>query len=231
MNPSIAIIDSGVNSGHIHVGNVSGGLGYCLSADGEVVKTDDFGDEIGHGTAIAGIIHRENPSAELYAIKIFKERLSTSISVLLKALSWAVENRFRIIHLSLCVEEESIGGGLQALCRKAHDNNQLILASAKGPDDRTYPASFDTVVGVYWNSSCSGKETVYHPGSRIEFGAHGWPRPLPGMPQERNFRGSSFAVAHVTAKAARLVKEFPDKDNSWIRDQLAYDSKIIRRAS
>lgn len=227
MNLDIAVIDSGVNPGHIHVQKVVGGHGYLLNSQGQIEKSHDFMDEIGHGTAICGIIRQKASFAGLYAIKIFKHALSASAKSLCEAMKWAIDKEFKIIHLSLGLENETIAQELEPLCQKAHDKNILILASAKEPHDKIYPASFKTVIGVYWNRDCSEDQMVFHPDSRIEFGAHGWPRPIPGMPQEQNFRGNSFAVAHVTARAAKLVQENPDKDPAWIKNQLIKDAETI----
>lgn len=225
MYPEIAIIDSGVNPGHSHVGTVSGGHGYTLDSLGRIRKTDDFMDEIGHGTAISGILSHKAPFARLYAIKIFNHDLTAPGRCLIKALAWAVERHVNIIHLSLGVQDEAVALELEPLCQKAHDRNIVVLASAKGPDDRRYPAAFPTVIGVYWNQGCARDRIVYHPDSGIEFGAHGWPRPLPGMPREQNFRGSSFALAHVTARVAQLIKDHPDRNLLWIKEQLITDSE------
>ena len=37
-----------------------------------------------------------------------------------------------------------------------------------------------------------------------------YPRPVPGVPPERNFNGISFAVANVTGVLARLLDARPD---------------------
>ncbi len=226
MNPEIAVIDSGVNPGHSHVQGVSGGHGYLLNSKGQILKVDDYMDGIGHGTAICGILRQKAPFAGLYAIKIFQQELNASALSLIEAMKWAIENRFKIIHLSLGVEDESIARDLEPLCQQAHDKKILILASAKGPDHRIFPAFFQSVIGVYWNHDCEKDDMVFHPDARIEFGAHGWPRAIPGMPREQNFSGNSFAVAHVTARASQWVKKFPDKDLAWIKGQLAKEAKI-----
>jgi hypothetical protein len=58
---------------------------------------------------------------------------------------------------------------------------------------------------------------VYHPGKPVEFGAWGQPRSLPGLPDEMNFKGSSFAAARVTALAARLLEKQPEQGTDWVR--------------
>lgn len=229
MNPDIAVIDSGVNPQHFHVQTVSGGHGYRVNSKGRVEKTRDFMDEIGHGTAICGIIRQKAPFADLYAVKIFHRDLTAPALSLITALEWAIDRRFKIIHLSLGLENEALARDLEPLCQTAHDRNTMVLASARSPEDRTFPAFFQTVTGVYWNHGCTSDRMVFHPGSKIEFGAHGRPRAIPGMPQERNFRGNSFAVAHVTARAAQLMKHHPDKDLLWIKERLAKDAETIEQ--
>jgi hypothetical protein len=39
--------------------------------------------------------------------------------------------------------------------------------------------------------------------------AAGYPRPIPGVPPERNLKGVSFAVANATGAIARLLGEKP----------------------
>ncbi len=220
MNPKIALIDSGVNPWHFHVQGVEGGLGFCLNSEGEAEENSNFKDEIGHGTAIAGIIRGKAPFARIYALKIFHKDLNAPASLLLAALEWAVRHNIKIIHLSLGTEREEYRADLEALCQRANDQGLVVLAAARGPDDRVYPSVFETVIGVCRNHECDENSVLHHPGSPVEFSAHGWPRAIPGMPQERNFRGHSFAVAHVTASVAGLLRMNPGAGGAWVREKL-----------
>lgn len=209
MPPDIAVIDSGINPDHIHVQQVAGGHGYRIDAAGRIEKHPAFMDEIGHGTAIAGIIREKAPFADLYGIKIFQKELAASASILMAALEWAIEEKIKIIHLSLGTQAQAYKEDIEALCNTAYEQDIIIIAAARSPRDLVFPAAFNTVVGVFWDPDCTADAISYHPGEIIEFGAHGWPRALPGMPQEMNFRGNSFAVAHVTGKIAQIVKRNP----------------------
>ncbi len=220
MCPDIAIIDSGINPDHVHVQEVIGGHSLIMDSNGEVKKKIDFSDEIGHGTAIAGIIRKHAPFAGLYGIKIFQKELYASGQILMESLKWAIKNNFKIIHLSLGIESEKYKKKLQALCRDAHDRGIVIVSAARSSEDQLLPASFETVIGVYWNRDCSEEKLIYHPGKVINFGAHGWPRPIPGMPQKYNFRGNSFAVAHVTAKVAQILALSPDTNIAFVIKEL-----------
>lgn len=216
----VAVIDSGVNPWHSHVGGVEGGAAFALEPGGRVVESADFSDEIGHGTAIVGIIRERAPRARIHALKIFQRELYAPAAALIAALEWALRENIGVIHLSLGTEREEDRESLDRLCREAWKANAVVVASARSPDDIVIPASLETVIGVYWNRECDEDSVVHHPGAPVEFGACGWPRALPGLPRDRNFHGHSFAAAHVTARAAKLLEEHPDRGTPWIRDVL-----------
>jgi hypothetical protein len=69
------------------------------------------------------------------------------------------------------------------------------------------PGSFTGVAGVVleWELDRTALAVSGDPtGARI-FSASGYPRPIPGVPPERNLSGISFAVANVTGFLARVV--------------------------
>jgi hypothetical protein len=214
----IVIIDSGVNPWHSHVQGVAVGISFDLDESGEVIPSDDYRDETGHGTAIAGVIRESVPQARLHAVRIFRRELEAPMAVLQAALEWAVDKRPKMIHLSLGTEREEYKPALEELCRHAYEKGTVIIAAGRTPTDRVYPGVFDTVIGVCRDRSCDEERAiVYHPGKQVEFGAWGRPRPLPGLPQEMNFKGSSFAAARVTAMAAQMLEQQPQQGTEWVR--------------
>jgi subtilisin family serine protease len=222
MTIDIAIIDSGVNPWHSHVQGVAGGVSFHIDDSGEVTASDDFRDQLGHGTAIAGVIREKAPGGRLHAVRIFHQSLEAQMALLVAALDWAVEKQPKIIHLSLGTEREEYRPELERICRQAFEQDIVIVAAARTPGDRVYPSIFDTVIGVCWNRSCEDDSIVYHPGRSVEFGACGWPRALPGMVQGNNFRGSSFAAARVTGLAADLLAKNPTRGAGWVRETLKH---------
>lgn len=205
----IAIIDSGVNPVHPHVQGVEKGLSFFRNDKNQIIQTNDYIDTIGHGTAIAGIIRKKAHFAKLYAIKIFYEKLATQVSVLMAALNWAIDNDMHIINLSLGTRQPEYKKDLMKICARAYKKNIFIVSSAKDHSDIIFPSVFKTVTGVYWNKECDETSFTYHPNSPIEFGAHGRPRPIPGLAQEDNFSGSSFAAAYMTGNIALKLKNDP----------------------
>jgi hypothetical protein len=216
----VAVIDSGVNPWHSHVGEVDGGAAFAVESGGRVVESADFRDEIGHGTAIIGIIRERAPQARVRALKVFQRELNAPVAALIAALEWALRENIGVIHLSLGTEREEDRESLERLCREAWKANAVVVASARSPDDIVFPASFETVIGVYWNRECDEDSVIYHPGAPVEFGACGWPRALPGVPRDRNFHGHSFAAAYVTARAAKLLEKNPEGGTPWVQDVL-----------
>ena len=225
MTVKIAVIDSGINPGHSHVQGVAGGISYHLEASGKVMEGADFRDELGHGTAIAGVIREKNSQAKIYAVKIFHQILEAPAALLMAAMQWAIRVRVNIIHLSLGTERPEYRKDLKRLCQDAVRKDIVVIASARSLEDQVFPAVFDEAIGVYWNHDCENGSLTYYPGKKVEFGAYGRPRALPGIPQELNFGGSSFAAAHVTAMAADILADNPMAGIGWVKEMLRKKAK------
>ena len=225
MTIKVAVIDSGINPEHSHVQGVAGGISFHKEASGEVVAGEEFRDELGHGTAIAGVIREKNPQAKIYAVKIFHQILEAPAALLMAAMQWAIRAEVNIIHLSLGTERPEYQKDLKRLCQDAASKYIVIIASARSLADQVFPAVFDEVIGVYWNHDCDDGSLTYHPGRKVEFGAYGRPRALPGIPQELNFGGSSFAAAHVTAMAADILMDNPMVGVAWVKEMLRKKAK------
>ena len=217
----IGIIDSGINPNHSHVQSVAGGIGIFLNQSGVLQISSDYRDTLGHGTAIAGVIREKAPTASLYAIKIFFDKLTASTQALLSALAWAVDQEMNIIHLSLGTTLRQHRNELEDLCEQALRAGTIVVAAARSPDDEIYPASLEAVIGAYWEPECPKDVLQYQADGHINFGAHGSPRPLPGLPQNKNLRGHSFAAAHVTAHTAQILESHPDIDLFKIKKKLS----------
>ena len=206
----VALIDSGVNPEHSHVGCVTGGIHFLLDENNAPIPVPDYADQIGHGTALAGVLRSKAPDAELYAVKVFTDHLATSFPVLEAALEWAVTEGMHVVNLSLGLVNPAHRGPLEALVARAHEANVILVASS--PPDRSdvLPACLPGVVGVAADETCGWDEYRWLADQPVPFRAHPHPRPLPGPAQQRNFHGHSFAAAHVAAALARHVQGHPD---------------------
>jgi subtilisin family serine protease len=178
----VAVVDSGISAGHIHVGPVAGGISFT--------STGDLVDRLGHGTAVAGAIRQWAPDAELYAVKVFDQRLSVAVEILLRALEWCREQSMDIVNLSL------------GTATPAHRERFLAVLGASPlvvSPAALLPGSLPDAVGVEADAGCQRDAFRYCDGI---FYASPYPRPIPGIPVERNLSGVSFAVANLTGLAA-----------------------------
>jgi subtilisin family serine protease len=176
----IGVIDSGINPAHRQITSVAGGVGVYVR-DGDVATDHDWSDGLGHGTAVAATILGHAPEAELYSIRIFRRRLEAHVKALSYAIEWALDHELDLVNLSLgCASHERRHGGGPTMVAPAGD---------------AYPGS----VAVRADPALGVDELRYQDGT---FVASSWARPLGELPKERNFHGTSLAVAHVTGMAA-----------------------------
>jgi subtilisin family serine protease len=217
----VALIDSGVNAQHSHVGFVAGGVGLAPADDGTIRQQQDFSDRIGHGTALAGILRAKAPQVELYAIKVFGDRLQVSFSVLEAALRWGIEQRMHVINLSLGTANATYRDRCLAIIAEANAVGIVLVASSPAGQTNVLPAVLPGVIGVANDDRCGWADYRYVPDDRIPFRAHSCPRPLPGPAQARNFQGPSFASAHISALLALLIEKNPTLAVSALREALA----------
>jgi len=196
----IAIIDSGIHPGHPHVGEIAGAVGFTPAGE-----APDAIDRLGHGTAVAGAIREKVPDAELYAVKVFDQRLTANISVILRALEWCREHHMDLVNLSLGTENPAHRDSFLTVIAK-----DLLVVSAA----HVLPGSLPEVIGVAPDPDCPRDAFRYDAGV---FYASPYPRPIPGVPVARNLQGISFAVANMTGLVARALK---DSSPSAIREAL-----------
>ena len=105
-------------------------------------------DRAGHGTAVAGIIHRIAPAAELYSVRVFDESLCADGRALLAALRWTIEYEMDVVNLSLGTTDPSIVDEMQALCREALKQRIVLVAAAHNDGVDSFPAVLAEVIGV-----------------------------------------------------------------------------------
>lgn len=204
----VALLDSGVNAHHSHVREVAGGVHVRWREDGSLEFDPDYGDVLGHGTAVAGVIRTKAPEVELYAVRVFDRELRTHAAVVAAAIRWAVEHGMQVVNISLGTERQEHRELLQEACDEACRRGVMLVAASE--DEREcFPASFAGVIAVAGDERCAWDEYFYCPDSGVRFRAHPSPRPLPGRPQRFNLRGHSFAAAHITACVARILEERP----------------------
>ena len=200
---AIAIIDSGVHAAHPHVQRVAGGVGVTDAGE----RIDDYVDRLGHGTAVAAVIREKAPEADLLAVKVFDRELRATGEALVAALQWSRNAGVRLINLSLGTDNVAYESALAREVAACRETGIDIVAAGPQGHVRWLPGSLADVVAVELDMSLP-RETVrvtIGADGNVVVAASGYPRPIPGVPVERNLKGLSFAVANATGLLARLL--------------------------
>ena len=195
----IGVIDTGVNPWHSHVGGDVSGCHIYLDSDGRIREDDDFRDLVGHGTAIAGILRRQLPDAELYAVRVFEQDLTSYPSLVARAVLRAAVEGCAILNLSLGMPPGPGSDLLTMACREVIDAGCTIVAAGHPDKIKMLPASIPGVLGVVADDRVPEGEISVSQGRHYPYAASGSPRDLEGLRTSDNLWGNSFACARVTA--------------------------------
>src|SRR5262245_53302880 len=203
----VAIIDSGVNPAHPHVGGVAGGV---RIGPGDAGTSNDYLDYIGHGTAVAGAIREKAPDAQLYAVKVFDRVLTTNIDAIVKAIDWCADSEIDVINLSLGTTNIEHYNALQLALDRAAKLGEVNVAAREMSGNDSLPGCLPAVIGVAVDWHCARADYGVHiVDGDATFIASAYPREIPGVPRERNLNGISFAVANMSGFVARAKEMNP----------------------
>ena len=203
----IAVVDSGIAPNHPHV---SGPVGAGISLIGDPADT---ADRVGHGTAVAAVIREKAPDAELVPVRVFDRDLATDAATLARAIRWAADEACALVNLSLGTPNAAHAAVLLDAVRHANAVRCLVVAAHDVEGVTHLPGALNgvQVAGVEAAPEFERDEIEFVPrqgGIRVHCRASIYPRPIPGVPHERNLHGVSFSVANVTGfLALRLERD------------------------
>ena len=199
----VAVVDSGVALDHPHVGAVTERVRIAAG-----VHNDEVLDRLGHGTAVAAAIREKAPGCELLSVKVFDRMLTTNAETLAEGIVWAADHGSRLINLSLGTLNQEREASLLAAIEHAAQRGAIVVSAAESDGVRWLPGSIPGVAGVLVDWKCERSALAVESGVNgpERFHASAYPRPILGVPRERNVSGVSFAVANVTGFLARLLE-------------------------
>ena len=125
-----------------------------------------------------------------------------------RAIAWSADAGAQLINLSLGTANFANADRLASAVAHATLRGALVVSARESNDVEWLPGSLPGVVGVVADSTLERDmlEVRNREGGTTVFAASPYPRPIPGVPRERNLSGVSFAVANVTGFLARAVE-------------------------
>ncbi|MFY9414135.1 MAG: S8 family peptidase [Tepidanaerobacteraceae bacterium] len=205
----VGIIDTGIDLTHP---DLKGNIKETYS----VVDGISADDDNGHGTHVAGIIAALDndigvvgvaPKAEIYSVKAFDKKGRGTVSDIIDALQWCVENKVHVINMSF-----GIGTNSRALKRAigAAHRHKIIMVAAAGNsgarDSVLYPAKYPEVIAVAASDSKDQAADFSSRGPEVNIIAPGVDVSSTYINEEyKNLSGTSMACPHVVGACALLM--------------------------
>lgn len=167
MNDKVVIlIDTGIDRAAFKDCLVGGQHFYV---EGNYVYCDDnFDDDNGHGSACAYTIKSIFPAAQFYVIKILDSNAETIYPVLETALEYCMNLEYHLINLSLAMLDENENSKFSYLCNRLRDKGKILLSSVHNGYRESYPASYQSVIGVRGSRFAVPEEYWYNPKSDVQ---------------------------------------------------------------
>ncbi|MFK0099693.1 S8 family serine peptidase [Streptomyces sp. NPDC091040] len=207
----VCVVDSGVEGGHPMVGPVDLAMTAVQDEDGEVAMVPcEPTDRAGHGTACAGVIRSVAPGVSLSSVQVLTDGKTGSGPALIAGLSWAVEQNFDVINLSLATTRPALTAQLHELADRAYFRRCALVVSAHNRPVASYPWSFSSVISVASHDEDDPMTYYYNPAPPVEFHARGVRVPVawPGGGTIRS-TGNSFAAPHISGLCALILGKHP----------------------
>lgn len=230
--PMIAVVDTGVNVGHLDLKN-NIVKGYNI-IDG----TTDVRDDCGHGTHIAGIaaavtnnatgIAGVSGNSKILPVKVLDEEGNGYSSDIAAGIKWAADNDAKIINLSLG------GSNYDNYLKEAVDyairKGCIIVAAAgnRGSYRPTYPAAFEGVIAVTAVDENNQLCNFSNFGRYIDIAAPGLDIYSTSKDGGYEYRsGTSMACAFVAGTIALVWGGAPDKTPVEIENIIKDSAKKV----
>ena len=207
----VCIIDTGIDVDHPDLkANIKGGWN-------AIAKSDDYKDDNGHGTHVAGTIAALDngmgvvgvaPKADLYAVKVLDADGSGTYDDVIAGMLWAVDHHMQIASMSLGAAKgnDSLKAAVEAMVK----GGVALIAAAgnSGPDPDTvgYPAAYPGAIAVAAMDSSNHVADFSSRGPAVALIA-------PGVDVRSTYMGggyesmdgTSMATPHVSGLAALAV--------------------------
>ncbi len=198
----VAVLDSGIE--------LLSGIPVYASVN-LVIEEQDLpyymNDMVGHGTAVADIIHTIAPEAQICSVRVLDRENKGRLSDVVEGIYWCIEQDVDIINMSFGTSTQS--EILKKAVQDAAEHGILIVGAAGNGGSGAaveYPAAFEEVVAVGAVDTAANKTEESATGREVELAAPGeqiLTKSVFGM--ETVNSGTSMAAPHVAGAAAALM--------------------------
>lgn len=217
----VGIIDSGIDTNNkVLMRFVRKGI--YISNNG--CENITFNDELGHGTAIADLITRDqNPDdVELYIYKTFAQNDNMDIETLKKSLTSALEDKVDILNCSFGTIDPTAQYELEETVNKLIKRGVVLVCSWNDEDYTTWPANFPGVLSIKGGTQKSQTEWIWEDNKRNHLIFRGTKQRVKWSDGKQLFiSGSSFATALCTRTIVNvLLNDKLNLDYSSIQNYL-----------
>jgi subtilisin len=211
----VAVVDSGIDVDHPDLEGCvdrDGGAEFTVTGDGEVEQHDGpHPDAVGHGTACAGIIHSIAPEATITSVKVLGRGLRGRAAAFLAGLSWAVEQGFDVVNLSLGTTAREWALPFYEICDRAYFGGTVVVTAANNLPRASYPSLYGSVFSV---ASSRGRDPFrfhHNPDPPTEFLAPGVDVTVSWVGGGRiEATGNSYAAPHISGIGALICAKHPE---------------------
>ncbi len=226
----VCVLDSGVEPEHPLVGAVQRAVVVLRNEEETRVVEDDEGDLCGHGTACAGIIRALAPDCELTSVRVLGAGYTGSGRVLLAGLTWAVEQGFDVVNMSLSTTKKQYVDLLHELADRAYFNRTMIVASAHNMPVESFPWRFASVISVGSHEDADPLAYYYNPSPPVEFFARGLDVDVAWLGGGTlRCTGNSFATPHLTGICALILSKHPRLEPFQLKSVLHLTASNVER--
>ena len=210
----IAVIDSGIETDHPSLAGISllDDL-HVVDAGVQIeVRSGDGTDIYGHGTAVAGVIRRLAPDAQIGSFRVLGENLGSRTVIIREGVRQAIDRGYQILNCSFgCGLAEHIFQYKEWI-DEAYLKGIHIVSACNNYNFTTpeWPGYFPSVITVNMARTDDDHTFFYKPGHLVEFAARGVDVTLPwNNHATKEVTGSSFAAPIMSSLLARLISKMP----------------------
>lgn len=222
MECDVVIIDTGINLSHPEIIKKKDSIKFYFkfekSKGNIIVKSDEFNDEIGHGTNIFHMISKELDNVTYCIIKLDILYEDTDEEILLNCFDFIEKNiKCKLINFSGGILECSDKEKFEKICDKLYEKGTFILASFSNDGILSYPALFKNVLGIDFDENitkCS--EWVFVKNSYVNIKGYSGPFLLASL--ENTFEyvaGASYITAWFSKEIMKRIQKGDNREKIY----------------